>query len=95
MIEYPVAGSAPFTFVLHTGLPLYASMAMSRPSIVAHEQRVAENREPAIHDSTAKPCRGRCLIGVVPEDPACSRIQRQHVVWRLCEVHPAIDHKRS
>ena len=66
-------------------------MAVDRP----HEQRVAENREAAVHAAAAQPRQRRRLMRVHPEDPPGRRVDRDDVVGRLDGVHDAVHDEGS
>src|ERR1051326_5720561 len=59
----------------------------------AHKQRVAENRQPAIHPAAAR-ARTFWRIRVHPEDSSRGRIQGYHIIWGLHGIHHAIHYQR-
>ena len=60
----------------------------------AHEDRVAENRDAAIHAAAAGAGQRRRAIRVGPEDASGRRIERHEIVRRLDRVHDAVHHQR-
>ena len=60
----------------------------------SHEQRVAQNREAAIHASAAQARLRRRTIRVDPKNAAGGGVQRHDIVGRLHRVHHAIHHQR-
>ena len=60
----------------------------------AHEQRVAQDRQPAIDAAAAgaRRLRHRKLVG--PEDPSGGGIESDHVVGSLDRVHDPVHHQR-
>ena len=80
--------------MFQSGLPFLASMAIRWASSGRHEQRVAEDREAAIHGAAAGLGIRRGLVLVEPEDAAGAGIEGDHVVGRLGQIHDAVDHQR-
>ena len=60
----------------------------------AHEQRVAQNRHAAVDAPAAGARLGRRGVLVAPEDAAELRVEGQHGVGRLGDVHDAVHHER-
>ena len=57
----------------------------------AHEERVAGDRDSAIHAPAAEPCKRRRCVVVGPEHPPGRGVERDDVVGRLDCVHHAVD----